>query len=181
MYKAAVTYFIKKPSQGKRATFAIIRRREGKNETLRPPELEGINKNLAVLGLTQAELQVRDLVSVLRKAEEQKKGKYVASEENQKLFRKYWEEVYEPKKIRSKEAAYNGLRWALSSLGGISLLGDSSTLQRHVDNHFRGRSRGHKRAIGVLNQLRAYFGIPQKLQTHKEEQPEFRYLTHLRV
>jgi integrase len=178
-------FFIKRPGNG-RASFAIVKRvrpEQGRpvNTTVRSEKLDAVNAafRAGTIGLVAAEMEAKALCESLQKrAEIEFKGAWVASEENLKLLKRYWAEVYERRKIVGKKSAHNRLAHAIDLLGPHSLLLEGAELQRVVDERTRGNPRKQRRVASVLNQMRKHFGISSdRIALEKPLRPKFRYLT----
>lgn len=131
-----------------------------------------------VLDYTTIEAEFVQLVSSLNKELQLKaKGAWVASSENQKLLKTYWDKEYAHRKI-DKDAALNRLQRAIDALGPHSLINTPRTkMQEVIDARTKGEPRKQRALVATLNQLRRYFGITEKLSSERKQLPKFNYLT----
>jgi integrase len=176
-------HFVKRPGNGRRS-FSIIRRiitPSGAKEhtTLKHERLTALNAQLVagVLTRSAADLAVDSLCEELNaEAKKRERGVWVASEDNLRLLREYFDKEY-ARRRSDKAAALARLKRAIEQLGPHSLLGDANTLQRVVDERFGYSSTVQRKYVAALNQMRKWFGVRERLALDREVPPEFRYVT----
>jgi integrase len=177
-------WFVKRPG-GARKSFAILGRTtlpggKPRYETKKLPALKALNTALkgGALGPADCELQVEALCASLNEKQRLKeRGRYVANEANLSLLKQYWEEAYARRKNKDREASYGRLAWAISKIGDTSLLASVCVLQKKVDGGTQGKPRIQRRLCSALNQMRAHFGLKERLSMEKPTRPKFKYLT----
>lgn len=176
-------HFVKRPGNGRRS-FSIIRRiiaPSGAKEhvALKHERLTAINAQLVagVLTRSAADLAVDTLCEELNtESKKRERGVWVASEDNLRLLREYFDKEY-ARRRSDKAAALARLMRAIEQLGPHSLLGDANTLQRVVDERFGYSSTVQRKYVAALNQMRKWFGVRERLALDREVPPEFRYVT----
>jgi integrase len=181
--QAHTIHFIKRPGGGRRS-YSIIKRviaPSGAKEhsTLKNERLDAINAQMiaGVLGSAAADLAVSNLCEELNaESKKRERGVWVASEDNLRLLKEYFEKEY-ARRRSDKESAMRRLRRAIEQLGPHSLLGDANTLQRVVDERFGYSSTVQRKYVAAINQMRKWFGVRDRLALDREVPPEFRYVT----
>lgn len=181
--QAHTIHFVKRPGNGRRS-FSIIKRviapsGTKENSTLKHERLDAINAQMiaGVLSSSAADLAVINLCEELNAdAKKRERGVWVASEDNLRLLKEYFEKEY-ARRRSDKASAMARLKRAIEQLGPHSLLGDANALQRVVDERFGYSSTVQRKYVAALNQMRKWFGVRERLALDREMPPEFRYVT----
>ncbi len=180
-----VRFNVKRPDKTRRS-FSVVKDSldtSGRTyETLENEELDSINKNLTkgLIDETQAYHLIKtQLIPKLKKeigVKERIVGEAQIGEQNLKLFREFWKEEYELRKLRRPEGARNDFLTALRYTEPLSLVVASrQDLQKHLDKKLIGRA--HKRYVGKINQMLRFAGREFRLFTKKAPLPLVRYVT----
>lgn len=180
-----VEYFLKRPNENGRVTFSITKRTKRPNqkplhEATNVEALVKINNAFKskIIDYSTANFQVEQICKSLNdNVRKIHQSFYSISDSNQKLLEQYWTAVYKRRKIKSPESARHRLEWGLKYIGTFPLLGDIDELQKLVDERSFGDRRKQRRACSIINQLRGWFGSPEKLQLERKTLPDFHYLT----
>ena len=181
-----IVYFVKSPSEKEsRISFSIMKRTTKPNgdksyETITTERITAFNREMksGVLDQTTVGMEIRRICDELNKEEEKRsKGVWVASDGNLKLLNEYWDLEYADRKIRRPKTARHTLEWAIDKIGPAPLLGDRKELQKVVDNRAEGNKRRQRKLCSVLNQMRKFFGVKERLRQEKKSRPKFLYVT----
>ena len=178
-------FFIKRPDEKGRASFSINERtrvlgQKPKNDKVIHEGVAAVNKafKAGVIDYDSANYQVEQILKALQDEHNKKNGiSFKVSDSNMKLLTQYWDTEYDDRKIKRPDSARHRLEWGLAQIGNSPLLGDRKSLQRVVDDVSKGDRRRQRRICSVLNQVRKFFGITQRLRLEKKTFPEFKYLT----
>jgi len=180
-----IEYFIKRPDEQGRASFSIVKRTKKNNQKPRHEvvkfeavvkinnayKAQIIDRDTACFQLTQICKSLNDEVKKLGA------NKFEASNSNMKLLEQYWEAVYKRRKIKRRDSARYRLEWGLKIIGSYPLLGKIDELQTIIDGKCADDRRKQRRACSIINQMRRWFGLADRLQLERKTLPDFRYHT----
>lgn len=179
------TYFIKKPRKG-RKSWAIVGYEivEGKRRYFTPETTQNavdvLNGQLRTLEPQDIRRQLEHLIVGLYKQD----GNVLAatkhtrlSEDNHKVFERYWTEIYGAKEIEDPSSMRYDLLRALRLIEPHSILTSSAADLRSALQANRKNVRQHRRAVDRLNQLLAYLKRDVKLEKPKDGLKSIRYMS----
>lgn len=177
-------WFVKAPQKG-RKSFAIIGFEEAggkrKNSTLKDSRVDAINKlyQSGAIDFERARAQCREVVADLYRKHGSKSQALRRSgllKDNERVFNKFWDEVYEGRELVDMETAKHDYIRALKFLGSISIVSGSKAEIARALRSNANRSQ-HRRAVGLLNTILKFLGRDLRLQKPEAEIEEIRHVT----
>ncbi len=178
-------FFLKSPGKTARS-FAVIgfEEAEGKRQNFTVKDERVVALNLAfkdgTLSLERAREEGREIVRDLYRklgSPSQSLRRAGLLSDNQKVFERFWEEVYEGKELQDASSArYDYLR-ALKALGATSILTATKTeLAKVIRKNAKNVSQ-QRRIVDRLNTLLKHLGRELRLEKPEEELKEIKHLT----
>ncbi len=179
MVYARIRYTLKKPGEQRRS-FVIMKDTitpDGKRTQakLDDDRVDAINhmlhEKLRDAGTCEAEL--RALIDELYKADARRRGGATYSEENQRLYRAYWEQEYERRDISDVAAARRRLERAVRAAGAHSMVSAS----RDVLERACLTTTDPRTTIAAMNQLLKFAGRKFELRLPRKKRAIVNHLT----